>query len=293
MSDLANTLEKMPFTFMGSPLNNTRVIKPPKAIIYGPNGAGKSHTIGWANCPAIADLEGNISWLPHPELGPNQVFHKQRITHFDGIDNFIQALLREDHPFKTVVIDSLDAVFSLVMKKARAKYGSDPQYGADHKFCANEMTLLCKNLDDLMERKKMTIILLAHAKVKTLNNPLAEKYDRWETTLSEATFRVFLDWSSCIFLALPEYAVREGPPDKPGKKAASKINSEGIQRWFYTSGNAACFAKNTYNLPERIPMNTRNDWNAMLDMMRKSFERKTDEKTQTEERVEEDEQAQG
>jgi len=282
--------EKAPFIFMGRPMNNARVALPPKIILYGPNGAGKTHTIGWANCPAIADLEGNMPWLPHPELGDNQTFHKHRITDFDGIDNFIQALLHENHPFKTVVIDSLDAVYSFVMKKARAKYGADPQYGADYKFCANEMTLLCKNLDDLMMRKKMTIILLAHAKVKKLDNPLAESYDRWETTLSENVFRVFLDWSSCIFLALPEYATRETPLPKLGKKSPSKVNTEGIKRWFYTSGNAACFAKNTYNLPERIPMNTRNDWNAMLDMMRKSFERKTDEKTQTEERVEEDEQ---
>src|SRR5437016_756602 len=123
------------FMFNGKPLNNKKIIKPPKMIIYGANGVGKSHAAAWANCAIFLDAEGNLDHLPHDDMGDNPIFSKERVTSFHDIENNVKNLLRETHPFKTVVIDSLDTVYAMCMEEIKSEFSyKDLAFGADHKI---------------------------------------------------------------------------------------------------------------------------------------------------------------
>lgn len=250
--------------FNGKPLNNKKVMNPLKILVYGDNGVGKSCFAAKAKNPIFLDLEGNIEHLPEVDTPAGGVFHKERIKSFADFEKTLQLLLNQDHEFKTIVIDSLDTLYSLCMKKIKLPSGERP-YGGDHRLCAQEFAGLCWTLDTLREKKKMSVVLLAHAKIKTVDSPLVNVYERWETTLNESIFRILMDWVSGVFFAVKEVAFKKDEHDKERIMVHNKAN-----RWLYTSGNAAYFAKNTYSLPERIPM----DWDSMTKTILKNFESK-------------------
>lgn len=247
--------EPVSIMFNGKPLNNKKALKPLKIIVYGDNGVGKSYFAGKSKNPIFFDLEGNIEHLPADEwkLPEDAIFHKERITSFAETENMLQILINKPHEFKTLIIDSLDTLYSLCMKKIKSSHKlKELSYGLDHRLCAQEFVTLCETLGSLREKRGMSIVLLAHSRIKTVQNPLVTVYDRIESTLSESVFRILLDWASGIFYAFK---------DKDTKK-----------RWLYTDGNEAYLAKNIYNLPQRIDM----DWDSMTKTILKNFEGKND-----------------
>lgn len=264
MEEVANIKTSVSLMFNGKPLNNKKVMNPLKILVYGDNGVGKSCFAAKAKNPIFLDLEGNIEHLPEVDIPADAVFHKERIRSFKELEQTLQLLLNQEHEFKTLVIDSLDTLYSLCMKKIKLPSGERP-YGGDHRLCAQEFSALCWTLDALREKKKMSVVLLAHAKIKTVDNPFVNVYDRWETTLNESIFRILMDWVSGVFFAVKEVAFKKDEHDKERIMPHNQTS-----RWLYTSGNAAYFAKNTYSLPERIAM----DWDSMTRLILKNFETK-------------------
>ncbi len=245
----------MTFKFKGMEIENTRVLKPIKMIVYGDNGVGKSYFASCSKNPIFLDLEGNVDHLAIP---------KQRLNSYSDVLEFLHSLLEQDHSYKTVVIDSLDTLHSFVMEDVTMKHRKEELgYGKDFRFCQNEFTEICKVMDKIRNHKGMNIILIAHARINQFKNPLSTVYDRWETTLNEKVFRILLDWSNCVFFAFKEMGLKEDNY-APGKR---QLAYNLPTRWLYTEGNSAYYAKNVYDLPEKIEM----DWDILTSAIRESF----------------------
>jgi hypothetical protein len=236
-------MQKAVFMFKGHEISSGKKMAPIKAIIYGDNGVGKTTFAASAKSPIIADLEGNCN---HIEAD------KQRITSLSEFEEFLGALLQQNHEYKTLVIDSLDSLEILISEKISRNYTSQElDYGKSANIWKQYIKELIEKIDYLSSKKSMNIVFTAHWKVKAANNPMTEQYDRYDLRVGEHMRTGFCNWVQCIFLALKEVVFEEKNAGF-GKKRAKNIE----RRVLYTRGDPTYYGKNVFDLPGKLPM----DW---------------------------------
>lgn len=136
----------------------------PKILIYGAAGVGK--TWGSLDWPGVyyIDTEGGAN-LPHytdklkaaggvylgPEDGSND---------FDLINDQVAALSTSDHPYRTLVIDSVSKPFNTAIGAESERLGDKDAFGASKK----PAVAACRRLIDRLDRLPMSAILIAHEK---------------------------------------------------------------------------------------------------------------------------------
>lgn len=241
-----NVTQKAVFTFKGHKISSGKKMAPIKAIIYGDNGVGKTTFAASARNPIIVDLEGNCN---HIEVD------KQRITSLKEFEEFIDALINQDHEYKTLVIDSLDSLEILISEKISQVYTSQElSFGKSGGIWAKHIKDLVLKLDVLSNRKAMNIVFTAHWKVKPANNPMTDQYDRYDLRINEQMRTGFCNWVQCILLALKEVIFEEDKKNSTGfgKKKAKNIE----RRVLYTRGDPTYYGKNVFDLPGKLPL----DW---------------------------------
>lgn len=242
--ELQNVTEQKPFVFMGREMSVGKKISPLKGIVYGDNGIGKTTLLASARNPIIMDMEGNCS---HIEA------HKFPITSFEEFDSFLDGLIRSDHEYKSLVIDSLDALQIIISEKISKKYTEkELSYGKSGAIWARTIREIIAKLDNLIAIKGMNILFSAHWKVKAANNPMTENYDRYDMRINEEMRTGFCNWVQFIFLALKDVIIEDEKSVGFGKKKAKNIE----RRVLYTRGEPTYYGKNIFDLPAKMPM----DW---------------------------------
>ncbi len=224
--------------------------RPTAAILYGVPGIGKT-SIG-ANIPGALVLynkgEDGISTLKNagrvpsdvPQIGPIE-------TWSDGFDA-IDALIQGEHSHKCLVIDALggfegnchDHCKNLDYEGSRAKFMA---YHNGFNTAVSYWKLFLNKLDELRDKKQMSVMLLGHAQVDDFKNPEGPDFDRWLPQCHEATWAVTHQWADMVLFANYIVAV-----DKEGK------GQGGVKRFLYTQFHPAYDAKNRYGLPSQISM---------------------------------------
>lgn len=234
---------KPAFMFKGREIESGKKIAPIKAIIYGDNGVGKTTFAASAKNPIIIDLEGNCN---HIETD------KQRITSFSEFEEFLDALLKQDHDYKTLVVDSLDSLEILISEKISRSYTTQElDYGRSAGIWKQHIKDLVEKIDYLSSKKSMNIVLTAHWRVKAANNPMTDQFDRYDLRVNEHMRTGFCNWVQCILLALKEVIFEEKNAGF-GKKRAKNIE----RRVLYTRGDPTYYAKNVFDLPTKLSL----DW---------------------------------
>lgn len=102
----------------------------------------------------------------------------------------------------------------------------------------------------------MEIILLAHAQVKTFQNPTGPDYSRYELALSKGASALLKQWSDCILFADYEDVLVNGKGETV-TGAYSKTKVKGIstgRHVIHTQRDAAWDAGNRYGLPPVLPL---------------------------------------
>ena len=229
---------------MLSKVTKGRQSYPHLLLLYGPDGIGKS-TFG--------------SQAPDPIfLGPEKGTMNLDVSRFPTPNNWTDILMatkelaNESHNFKTLVIDTLDWLEPLVYAHICDKYDVNSiekaagGYGKGYREAYNEMLEFRHSLSFLRESKKMNIILLAHSKVTTFEDPATEQgYNRYELKLQDsanvsirAMWREYVD--SVLFCNFQVFSKGEG-------KSARGISTRERKMW--TERDAAFDAKNRFGLP--------------------------------------------
>ena len=230
----------------------------PRLLLYGVHGIGKSSFVtGYGDLamikarlekykPVFIQTEDGIRGIPaikYP-LCTSYVMFKEQLT----------ELLQKEHDRKVLIIDTLDWLEKLINKHVCEQYGegkvsiSQFGYGRGYELVRDEVNKICGFLDRINTERDMTIVVTAHAQIKTFQNPLGEPYDRYQIKLQEKTAGVFEEWSDCNLFVNYETHVKKD----------SKDNHKGIgkgERAIYTSETPAFKAKNRYNLPSKIKFN--------------------------------------
>jgi hypothetical protein len=107
----------------------------------------------------------------------------------------------------------------------------------------SQWRLFINALDRLRDERKMSILLLGHAKVDSFKNPEGDDFDTWIPDCHKKTWAVTHKWADLVLFCNHVVVV-----DKKGKGQSSQ------ERVMYTEFHAAYSAKNRHGLPSEIDM---------------------------------------
>lgn len=213
------------------------------ALIYGVDGCGKSTWAASAPNPIFLGKEDgtnflNVSRLPEPQS-------------FQDVLQSISELISEKHPYKSLVIDSLDWIEPLIWKEVceENKWANmeEAGYGKAYTLANQKHIKFIHGLGAL--RPKMNIILIAHSQVKVFNDPSqSAPYDRYQLKLNDkasALYREFVDFVGFATYEIYTKNVKEGQK--------TKAFGEG-KRVLYTERRPSFDAKSRFQIPFELPL---------------------------------------
>lgn len=162
--------------------------KKPKILIYGPPGVGKTWTaLDFPNVYYI-DTEGGADLTHYREklkaAGGMYFGPEQGSLDFDTVIGQIEALATEDHPYKTIVFDSITKLFNAAITDEQIRMenaGKKDEFGASKKGPVRQMARLIRWIN----RADMNAIVIAHQKpLWGMNNgqreEIGQTFDAWE-----------------------------------------------------------------------------------------------------------------
>lgn len=157
---------------------------------------------------------------------------------FEDVIEAIGALYREEHQFRTVVIDSASALEPIIWDKLCKDSGASNiekvggGYGKGYVEAITIWRRLLNGLDALREKKNMASIIIGHTKVKAVNNPDTDGYDAYHFDINEKASNLLFRWADLILFANVKVTVRKESTGFAEKARAIDITNG--QRFLYT-----------------------------------------------------------
>lgn len=219
-------------------------IAAPRVMVYGVEGIGKSTFAAGAKNPVFI--------LTEDGLGSLSVDHFPVAKTAADVLDAIATLIKDDHDFNTVVLDSVDWLDNLIWTDVEATHDAkDLAYGKGAMIVAERWRDVLAGLNHLRNEKSMCVILIAHTQIKRFDSPEVEPYDRYQPKLQERSSALIREWCDAVLFANYRTIVKK---DDLG---FNKTNNRGVttgERLLFTSERPAYMAKNRYSLPESLPM---------------------------------------
>ena len=225
-------------------------LRPLRIVVHGKPGAGKTTWASkMANCVGILteDGTGNLAFPRYPVCD----FWDKEPTETNksiGVKQRMLTLLKEDHNYKTLIIDSLDWLERLIQNHVCKEYGykniESPGFAKGHKECLafwDEFRLLTESL---RKQKGMNICMIAHTDVKTQNDPEVENYEKNILKLKPGASALLTENADCIFYITKKKGVVK-------TKNSTKVTQG--DHVIYGEDTASYLAKNRYQLPKDLP----------------------------------------
>lgn len=223
--------------------------QPRRVLLYGPEGIGKTTFGANAPSPIVLGAEDGTSQLdvtrfPKPEG-------------WQDVLDAIRTLTTEKHEFKTLVVDTLDAIEPMLWSylvardhtaKNQLKDIEDYGYGKGYAKALDEWRVFLANLERLRAAKGMHIIFLAHSLIKPFKNPEGDDFDRYEMKLHTKAGGLLKEWCDAVLFANYETYAHKDEKTKRVRGVSTGA------RMVFTQRTAAYDAKNRYSLPEALPL---------------------------------------
>lgn len=237
-------------------LRTTTSLTPPRILMHGVAGVGKTTFAAGADDPVMIMTEDG--------LGTLQVPHFPQAGSFADVSEALDALLNEDHGFRTVVVDSVDWLEPLIWAQTCRRNGwqsiETPGFG---KGFAEALTVWREYLDKLnalRDQKGMAVIQIAHTDIKRFDSPEHEPYDRYVIKLQARAAALMQEHSDVVLFA--NYRLSIAKADVGFNKKVARALGSG-ERVLHTAERPAFLAKNRYGLPDTLPL----DWKAFIEAM--------------------------
>ena len=225
---------------------------PVRIVAYGTDGIGKSTFGANANDPVFICTEDGATRLDVPQFPLCRTWEE--------LFDCLRALAKEDHQFKTVVLDTADWAQHLAIEYIiRKEYDNDSvkfdAYGSGYKVLMREWRKMLSAIDYLRVNRKMESILLLHAAIRPFSNPLGDNFDIYKASLvdspSTSIWGLTKEWADMVLFFNVDIKVKKDSP--------KAVKGKGVmlqKRYIYTKPSAAYDAKVRagWSLPDRIEL---------------------------------------
>lgn len=223
---------------------------PDTFVITGIPGIGKTTLAASLPRPLFIAVDPGLRGLEHIarfQIGRDFTSFNEIIALLD------EAIAARELPYESIVIDTLDALESLIYEdvcadgkvKSIEDYGKG--YGKGYTRAREKLEELLQRLGTLSRKHKLIIMILSHVQAKMQKLPDGMEFHRWIMKGNEKFNSVLLGWADNVLFANYEM-FQKG-------KEENKIAIMG-ERLLFTSETAAYQAKNRWGLPESLPL----DW---------------------------------
>ena len=240
-----------------------RLDEPVRIFLHAEEGLGKTTFAANSDRPILFDIEGGSGNLDVPRY-PFVLDDTGRLVEgghvprgYQDVLNGIETLRTEEHEYKTLVLDTVDALegilWDYVCEKGSRRDNRITSiegfgYGKGFQFALDEWRLLTQKLDKLRKERTMTILLLGHTTVETYRNPRGDDYDRFRVRLHKKAAGHLKDW--CDILA---FAAMEETTEKEKGSSKAKGFMTGM-RLVHLERDAAYEAKSRIPMPAELVM---------------------------------------
>ena len=219
----------------------------PIVLIYGGEGEGKT---------TLASKFPNSVWfLQEPGLPRDvSVPAMKGVDSFEGTLNGLRYLHSEDHPYETLVIDTLDAFEPHVLEYTCAKNNwkniEQPSYGKGWLAADETWRRFLNGIVAVRNKRNMTIVMIAHATIERIDDPRAPSYTSYQPKLHKRARALVVDACDVVGFLGRELRV---VTDDGGFRERTRATA-GAGRYLFVEGRPSFTAKNRYGMGEKIPI---------------------------------------
>lgn len=242
-----------------SRLKSSTSTLPPIVLLYGVDGVGKTSLAAEFPDPIYLPTSGERTPdgidLPTPE---DEEGNTKYLETWEELKSIVGELISEDHPFKTVIFDSLDGLEPVVNAETCARIGADSIGSNDKGSPAafgqgdvqgdvewGEFMDACSALT----QRGIAVVLLAHPEIKRFDSPVTDPYDRYQVKLRKRAAALVRERSDIV--AFLNYRVSLKSKEVGIKKEVTHAEG-GKERQIHLTEGAGFVAKNRYSMPDAI-----------------------------------------
>lgn len=223
---------------------------PPLTVLYGVHGWGKTTLGAEFHKPVFMQFEqGTPGGAEFDSFGEMETFE-------DGLDG-IGALLTGEHDYKTLVVDSIDAMEPLIWRKVCEEKGwPDVEHGTDGKsnFGKGYIAVDAPWRDFLGGCKALTasgigVVLIAHSDITRFDSPTTDPYSRYGIKLQKRAAALVQEAADVVAFCNYRVTIKSA---EVGPKREVRHGVGGGSRVLYFQEMPGFLAKNRYQMPDSI-----------------------------------------
>jgi hypothetical protein len=222
--------------------------RPPILTICGDAGTGKTSLAATFPSPIFIRAEDGLQSIPQGQRPDAFPVLKDSETLFEQL----LALLKEDHSYSTLVIDSVSKLEEIFVREiletdGRAKGINQALggYGNGPSAVAAMHGRVRKAAGMLNEKKHMAIVFIAHADLETMRPPDMDDYTRYSLRMMPKSLPHYVDDVDLVGFVRLTSALRGDDGDR------KKVISDG-SRELIAYATAASVSKNRFGITEPL-----------------------------------------
>jgi hypothetical protein len=234
------------------------VVFPPIIVIHGQPGVGKTTFAANADKAILILTERGLGTLKVDAIPTDENGKPRVATSFDEVLQCFEALGEQEHDYKTVVIDSLDALEPLIWEATRKRLGcatiESPGWGKGYREATNvEWKQFLDCVFSMGDEKGMTVIMIAHSTFTHIDDPERPAYDTVTLNLHKYIAPIIVGKADVVGYAAQKVYTKS---DETGKKDEKRTRAIGtVERELRVSISPAFTAKTRYpDMPPVIPL---------------------------------------
>lgn len=225
-------------------IRSGKEVRPPRFVVYGTHGIGKSTFAASAPAPVFIQTEDGLGTIDTSAF--------PLATDISQVYEAIGTLLSEPHEFQTVVLDSLDWLENLIVRKIESTHDAkDLAYGRAAVLAAEEWRQVLAGFNALRNDRSMAVIFLSHCQIKRFDSPEVEPFDRYMLKLQDRSSALVQEWADAVLFANFKTFVQKA--DVGFNKTVSRGVTTG-ERVLYCTESPSRLAKNRFGLPDELPL---------------------------------------
>lgn len=240
-----------------STIRKSKAATAPIVMIYGVAKVGKTSLAAEAPSPIFLQMQGE-----KPPAGVET--DAWDINSFEDVLGAIGTLFNEEHEFKTIVFDSIDALEGVVWAETCRRNGwgtiEDAGFGKGYVAAVAVWKEVIDGFMTLRAEKGMNVILLGHTEINRFDSPTTDPYSRYRVNLHKRS--ADLIEAACDVIGFVNYRVSLKKVEAGFNKSVTHGEGGGA-RVIHVEERPGFIAGNRYNMPPEINYKKGEGWSSL------------------------------